>query len=59
MKTFSELMEQIPHMVPKETDVARIRGNELAKRQFRRHVHGELARTAAREQQSKEQNPIQ
>jgi hypothetical protein len=53
MKTFAELMEQIPHMVPKQTDLARVRANELAKRQFRRHVHGEIARTAAQEVQDK------
>jgi hypothetical protein len=53
MKTFAELMEQIPHMVQKQSDVARVRANELAKRQFRRHVHGEIARTAAREIQDK------
>lgn len=54
MKTFSELMEQIPHMIPKQTDVARVKANELAKRQFRRHVHGELSKTAEQEQSRKE-----
>jgi hypothetical protein len=54
MKTFAQLMEQIPHMDSKPTDVARIRGNELAKRIFRRHVHSELSHTADKEQKSKE-----
>ena len=54
MKTFAQLMEQIPHMVPKPTDVARIKSSELAKRIFRRHVHNELSHTADKEQRSKE-----
>jgi hypothetical protein len=54
MKTFAQLMEQIPHMDPKPTDVARVKANELAKRIFRRHVHNELSHTASMEQQSKE-----
>lgn len=48
-------MEQIPHMVQKQTDVARIRANELAKRQQRRHVHSELSKTAEHEIEDKKE----
>lgn len=54
MKTFAQLMEQIPHMDAKPTDVARVKANELAKRIFRRHVHNELSHTAEKEQRYKE-----
>lgn len=56
MKTFSQLMEQIPHMIAKPVDVMRARQNEVTKRQQRRHVHGELAHTASYENQKKERD---
>lgn len=55
MKTFSQLMEQIPHMIQNPVDVMRARQNEVTKRQQRRHVHGELAHTADQEIKRKEQ----
>ena len=54
MKTFSQLMEQIPHMDQKPVDVARARANEISKRQQRRHVHNELEHTADQEIKRKE-----
>lgn len=54
MKTFSQLMEQIPHMIQNPVDVMRARQNEVTKRQQRRHVHGELAHTADQEIKRKE-----
>lgn len=39
-------MEQIPHVGLKPIDLMRARSNELAKRQQRRHVHGELEHKA-------------
>jgi len=54
MKTFAQLMEQIPHMDQKPIDVARARANEISKRQQRRHVHGELQHIANQEIKRKE-----
>ena len=54
MKTFAELMEQIPHMVQKPVDVKRMELNALALRQSRRHIHQELARTAENERKDKD-----
>lgn len=54
MKTFAQLMEQIPHMDPKPTDVARVKGNLARMRQLDRHMHGEFRATAYRQQKDKE-----
>ena len=54
MKTFAQLMEQIPHMQQNPVDTMRARQNEITKRQFRKHVHGELSSIAKREEQDKE-----
>ena len=54
MKTFAQLMEQIPSMNQNPVDVARARANELAKRQHSRHVHGELEHTADMENKRKQ-----
>ena len=54
MKTFAQLMEQIPSMNQNPVDVARARANEISKRQQRRHVHGELEHTADMENKRKE-----
>jgi hypothetical protein len=54
MKTFAELMEQIPHMVQKPVDVARVQANALASRQQRRHVNQELAATATQEKRDRD-----
>jgi len=54
MKTFAQLMEQIPSMNQNPVDVARARANEISKRQQRRHVHGELEHTADQEIKRKE-----
>lgn len=54
MKTFAQLMEQIPDMKQNSVDVARARANEISKRQQRRHVHNELEHTADQENKRKE-----
>jgi hypothetical protein len=52
MKTFAELMEQIPHMTQDKADLARISGEERRKRLFDRHVHRELSHTAELEKKA-------
>jgi len=53
MKTFSQFMEQIPHVDLKPVEVMRARQNAIASRQQRRHVHGELEHRAEKERQMK------
>ncbi len=57
MKTYSEFMsyieEQIPHMTQTAAMMARSKDQRLASRIQRRHVHGELARTASKEIEAK------
>jgi hypothetical protein len=54
MKTFAQLMEQIPGTNQTPVDVARARANEISKRQQRRHVHNELEHTAYQENKRKQ-----
>jgi len=53
MKTFAQLMEQIPHMVQNPVDVMRARQNEIAKRRQRAHVETERLHTADYENERK------
>ena len=53
MKTFAQLMEQIPHMVQKPVDVMRARMNQIAKRRQYDHARHEIERTADYENQRK------
>ena len=61
MKTFAQLMEQIPDMHAKSSAEQQTKqqiehDRRVSLRQHRRHVHGELARTASYENQKKERD---
>ena len=49
MKTFQQFVEQIPSAPQTSLTMFRTRQNEIAKRQLRRQVHGELERRAEHE----------
>lgn len=49
MKTFQQFMEQIPSAPQTSLTMFRAKQNEIAKRQMRRHIHGELERRAEHE----------
>jgi hypothetical protein len=56
MKTFSQLMEQIPHMVQNPIDLVRARMNQTAKYRQRLHVERERMHTADYENKRKSED---